>query len=130
VPLQLSWIRTRRSCGFDSAPAREGSHQWEGEENLANEVHIHLTIDWPTAIALEHLVVRTMLAHITMRLSDARLRRRETKVRYPNHRLPPRLTEDATPVIARLLAGFAQFLAKHAAQSFLKRLVQAPDVLM
>jgi hypothetical protein len=88
VPLQLSWTRTRRSCGFDSAPAREGSHQWEGEENLANEVHIHLTIDWPTAIALEHLVVRTMLARITMRLSDTRLRRREKKVLYPNHRLP------------------------------------------
>src|ERR1700722_16232974 len=29
----------------------------------------------------------------------------------------------------RLLAGFAEFLTKHATQSFLKRLVQAPDML-
>jgi hypothetical protein len=39
-------------------------------------------------------------------------------------------TEDATRDRSnRWLAGFAQFLAKHAAQDFLKRLVQAPDVL-
>ena len=30
-----------------------------------------------------------------MRLSDAGLRQRRTKVLYPNHRLPPWLTEDA-----------------------------------
>jgi hypothetical protein len=29
-------------------------------------------------------------------LSDARLRRRQTKLIYPNHRLPPWLAEDAT----------------------------------
>jgi hypothetical protein len=32
-----------------------------------------------------------------MRLSDARLRCRQTKLFYPNHRLPPWLAEDATP---------------------------------
>jgi hypothetical protein len=31
-----------------------------------------------------------------MRLSGAGLRRRRTKALYPNHRLPPWLTEDAT----------------------------------
>jgi len=31
-----------------------------------------------------------------MRLSDAGLRRRQTKMLYPNHRLPPWITEDAT----------------------------------
>ena len=31
-----------------------------------------------------------------MRLSDAGLRRRQTKVLYPNHRFPPWLTEAAT----------------------------------
>ena len=31
-----------------------------------------------------------------MRLSDAGLRRHPTKLIYPNHRLPPGLTEDAT----------------------------------
>ena len=31
-----------------------------------------------------------------MRLSDAGLRQRQTKLIYPNHRLPPWLTEDAT----------------------------------
>src|SRR6202035_1526713 len=31
-----------------------------------------------------------------MRLSDAGLRCRQTKVLYPDHRLPPWLTEDAT----------------------------------
>ena len=30
-----------------------------------------------------------------MRLSDAGLRRRQTMALYPNHRLPPWLTEDA-----------------------------------
>jgi hypothetical protein len=33
---------------------------------------------------------------LTMRLSDAGLRRRPTKLIYPNHQLPPWLTEDAT----------------------------------
>jgi hypothetical protein len=33
---------------------------------------------------------------LTMRLSDAGLRQRQTKLIYPNHRLPPWLTEDAT----------------------------------
>ena len=32
-----------------------------------------------------------------MRLSDAGLRQHPTKLIYPNHRLPPWLTEDATP---------------------------------
>ena len=32
-----------------------------------------------------------------MRLSDAGLRCRQTKLIYPDHRLPPWLTEDATP---------------------------------
>jgi hypothetical protein len=32
-----------------------------------------------------------------MRLSDAGLRQRQTKALYPNHRLPPWLTEDAAP---------------------------------
>jgi hypothetical protein len=32
-----------------------------------------------------------------MRLSDARLRRRQTKLVYPDYRLPPWLTEDANP---------------------------------
>src|SRR5882672_7657974 len=31
-----------------------------------------------------------------MRLSDSGLRQRQTKALYPNHRLPPWLTEDAT----------------------------------
>jgi hypothetical protein len=34
--------------------------------------------------------------HITMRLSDAGLRQRQTKALYPNHRLPPWLTEEAS----------------------------------
>ena len=32
---------------------------------------------------------------LTMRLSDAGLHQRQTKTLYPNHRLPPWLTEDA-----------------------------------
>ena len=43
-----------------------------------------------------------------MRLSDAGLRRHQTKLPYPNHRLPPWLTEDAAPlslepIVMRLL---------------------------
>ena len=36
------------------------------------------------------------LSLLTMRLSDAGMRRRKTKLIYPNHRLPPWPTEDAT----------------------------------
>ena len=36
---------------------------------------------------------------LTVRLSDAGLRRRQTNALYPDHRLPPWLTEDA-PAIA------------------------------
>jgi len=50
------------------------------------------------------------------------------------------LSQSSTPSLAhrspntrdrsnRLLAGFAEFLTKHATQGFLKRLVQAPDML-
>jgi hypothetical protein len=39
----------------------------------------------------------TIMGCLTMRLSDARLRRRQTKLIYPNHRPSPWLTEDATP---------------------------------
>jgi hypothetical protein len=38
---------------------------------------------------------------LTMRLSDARVRSRQTKLIYPNHRLPPWLIEDTNPAIAR-----------------------------
>src|ERR1700733_2708095 len=36
-----------------------------------------------------------------MRLSDAGMRRRQTKLIYPDHRLPPWLSEDTTPALAR-----------------------------
>jgi hypothetical protein len=42
-----------------------------------------------------------------MRLSDAGLHRRQTKVLYPNHRLPPWLTEDATRDRSNRLLGAA-----------------------
>ena len=38
----------------------------------------------------------TLHWHLTIRLSDARLRQPETKPLYTNHRPPPWLTEDAT----------------------------------
>src|ERR1700733_11409083 len=44
----------------------------------------------------EHLKFRDQ-GNLTMRLSDAGLRRRPTKLIYPHHRLPPWLTEYATP---------------------------------
>jgi hypothetical protein len=37
------------------------------------------------------------LIRLTMRLSDAGLRQRPTKLIYPNHRSSPWVTEDATP---------------------------------
>src|ERR1700721_1308725 len=37
-----------------------------------------------------------MRCRLTMRLSDAGLWRRQTKMLYPNHRLPPQLNESAT----------------------------------
>src|SRR5450631_4223745 len=47
-----------------------------------------------------------------MRLSDAGLRCRQTKLIYPNHRLPPWLTEDSTPrslepIVGRILCATA-----------------------
>jgi hypothetical protein len=39
---------------------------------------------------------RCVIGPLTMRLSDAGLRRRPAKLIYPNHRLPPWFTEDAT----------------------------------
>ena len=38
---------------------------------------------------------------LTMRLSDARLRRRKTKLVYPNHRFPPWLSRSYNPTICR-----------------------------
>jgi hypothetical protein len=44
-----------------------------------------------------------------MRLSDAGLRQRQTKALYPNHRLPPWLTEDAPRDRSnRLLGAFVK----------------------
>jgi hypothetical protein len=45
---------------------------------------------------------------LTMRLSDAALRRRQTKALYPNHRLPPWFTEDATRDRSNRLLGGVQ----------------------
>jgi hypothetical protein len=42
---------------------------------------------------------------LTMRLSDARSRRRRTKALYPNHRLPPWLNEDETRDRSNRLLG-------------------------
>src|SRR3984885_13908027 len=46
--------------------------------------------------------------HLTMRLSDAGLHQRRTKALYPNHRLPPWLTEDATRDRSNRLLGGVQ----------------------
>jgi hypothetical protein len=50
----------------------------------------------PPKDARQRLVPRFAL-HLTMRLSDARLRQRRTELIYPNHRLSPWLTEVAAP---------------------------------
>ena len=42
---------------------------------------------------------------LTMRLSDAGLRQRRTKAVYPDHRLPPRLSEDAARDRSNRLLG-------------------------
>jgi hypothetical protein len=49
----------------------------------------------PPEDARQRLVPRFAL-HLTMRLSDAGLHQRQTRALYPNHRLPPWLTEDKT----------------------------------
>ena len=69
-----------------------------------------------------------------MRLSDARLRRRKTKLVYPNHRSPPWLTEDDTRDRSnRLLASGArrQLLAQNFAylrrsERFLRSALMCP----
>jgi hypothetical protein len=48
---------------------------------------------------------RRCYRNLTMRLSDAGLRQRQTKALYPNHRLPPWLTEDATRDRSNRLLG-------------------------
>src|SRR5258708_18442681 len=51
---------------------------------------------------------RDWIRKLTMRLSGARFRKRPTKLIYPDHRLPPWLTEDTTRDRSnRLLDDFA-----------------------
>jgi hypothetical protein len=48
-----------------------------------------------------------------MRLSDAGLHQRRTKALYPNHRLPPWLTEDVTRDRSNRLLDVAVTLLRH-----------------
>jgi hypothetical protein len=50
-------------------------------------------------------VAKTCILNLTMRLSDAGLRRLQSKIVYPDHRLPPSLTEDATRDRSNRLLG-------------------------
>jgi len=59
-----------------------------GEETTIHKQVVHAA---PEAPCWRNIV------HLTMRLSDAGLHQRQTKALYPNHRLPPWLTEDAAP---------------------------------
>jgi hypothetical protein len=56
-----------------------------------------------TSAARENRIraVSVILRSLTIRLSDAGLRRRQTKLFYPIHRLSPWLNGDGTPAIAR-----------------------------
>jgi hypothetical protein len=55
---------------------------------------------------------RFATCRLTMRLSDARLRRLQTKLIYPNHRLPPWLNgDDARDRSNRLLDSAPPYLA-------------------
>ena len=54
---------------------------------------------------LAHGPAGVLKSRITMRLSDAGLRQRQTKLIYPNHRSPPWLTEDATRDRSNRLLG-------------------------
>src|SRR5579863_4198079 len=58
----------------------------EGRSKTSPDVSPHLDV-------IEYRFIRCRL---TTRLSDAGLRRHPPKLVYPNHRLPPWLTEDAT----------------------------------
>jgi hypothetical protein len=53
--------------------------------------------------------------HLTMRLSDAGMRRRQTELLYPNHRLTPWLTEDlcSRDRSNRLLGGTNEHGSQH-----------------
>ena len=53
-------------------------------------------IDYVLCVAALNSTARPACT-LTMRLSDAGVRRRQTKLLYPHHRPPPRLTEDAAP---------------------------------
>lgn len=56
---------------------------------------------WRFRVEPNREVRKLIAAGLTMRLSDARLYRREAKLLYPDHRLPPWLTEHDTTAIAR-----------------------------
>jgi hypothetical protein len=63
-----------------------------------------------------------------MRLSDAGLRRRQTKLIAPNHRLPPWLTEDATPRSLEPIVRFqVALLSKQLLQLFARELEITQD---
>jgi len=51
---------------------------------------------------------------LAMRLSEARLRRCQTKMLYTNHRLPPWLTEDATPRSLEPLVSWLRAIPREA----------------
>src|SRR5579863_3226690 len=59
----------------------------EGRSKASSDVSPHLDV-------IEYRFIRRRL---TMRLSDAGLRQRQTKALYLNHRLPPWPTEDTAP---------------------------------
>jgi len=57
--------------------------------------------EWGPKILVAHLCPPGEGLAPNDEVSDARVRRRQTKLLYTNHRSPPRLTEDATTEIAR-----------------------------
>ena len=79
---QPHWPRETSVSNFARREAKERRHSSSTSIQAARR-----------AILLSSILER---GHLTMRLSDVRLRRLKTKLIYLNHRLPPWLTEDAT----------------------------------
>jgi hypothetical protein len=82
---------SRPSFVWYGAAGSEDSSPVEAEGARDRYVHEFGTKDWQRDLGLVAQPVKsianaTILLRITMRLSDARLRRRQTKLVYPNHR--------------------------------------------
>jgi hypothetical protein len=99
--------RPNHNCGIDKAGCYEikAKIPFREIDVPASVTHEARYIQFREVVSLVRGWHGGVLRPLTMRLSDAGLRRRQTELFYPNHRSPPWLTEDATGDRSNRLLG-------------------------